>query len=397
MTESSILFLPQDINVGYQNRKDTYSGKLAYVTYFDSDKKLRKEKSWESWRDSKIPNTIIENEPTSGFVLNKQVGGYSGYWYDNRQAYVRVYDPRGFEFEITPQNLMYILENSNSYKGKGLEGEFVYGWSGSELVLIPLSDPKFSEYKDYSDSLFNKEHIKAKDLKIGFEYKLKNGSSGVYMGKYYVNSQWSQRTTSEQFIFYVREEAHHNYYNQPQEYFLEKSSIGKNFLVSVISDEKVDDYLDILTAMQKETHILTSGGVSWIKAADLKLGHKYKLNNGSYGVYMGKHYTITDKINRNSKGWATSYVSVKSKSKQFVFYTPEIHVKREEIYHGPGDYFWRSPNFDPQLTSKFISKSSVSKFVSEDIEGAPVAEYEYFKRKMESDKWVVTDLEEKAA
>ena len=84
--------------------------------------KLRKEASWNSWRDDKIPNDEFENVPIEGFVLNKKAGDYSTGW-DHRHAYCRVYDPRGFEFEITIENLLYILENANCIKGKGLEGD----------------------------------------------------------------------------------------------------------------------------------------------------------------------------------------------------------------------------------------------------------------------------------
>ena len=120
------IFIPKKIKVGFQTRNDTYTKKLAYVIYYDQKNKLRKEKSWEGWRDEKIEPEDYDNEPTTGFVLNKKVGGYQ-YHYDMRQTYVRVFDPRGFEFEITIPNLLYILENTSSIKGKGLEGEFVYG------------------------------------------------------------------------------------------------------------------------------------------------------------------------------------------------------------------------------------------------------------------------------
>ena len=140
----SSIFIPKTINVGYQNRSDTYTGKLAYVIYYDEKGKLRKEASWNSWRDEKISNEEFENVPTSGFVLNKKVGDYSSGW-DHRQAYCRVYDPRNFEFEITVENLLYILENANSIKGKGLEGEFVYGWDGKDLVLMPVESPDYKQ------------------------------------------------------------------------------------------------------------------------------------------------------------------------------------------------------------------------------------------------------------
>ena len=123
---NTTIFLPKTIKVGYQNRSDTYTGRLAYVIYYDQQNKLRKERSWEGWRDNKIEPQEFSNEPTSGFVLNKKVGGYDTGW-NHRQTYTRVYDPRGFEFEITIPNLLYILENANSIKGKGLEGDFIYG------------------------------------------------------------------------------------------------------------------------------------------------------------------------------------------------------------------------------------------------------------------------------
>ena len=112
------IFIPQTIKVGYVNRSNTYTGKLAYVIYYDHKNKLRKEKSWEAWRDSEIEANEYQNTPISGFVLNRKAGGYSTGW-NHRQTYCRVFDPRNFEFEITIPNLLYILDNVNSIKGKG--------------------------------------------------------------------------------------------------------------------------------------------------------------------------------------------------------------------------------------------------------------------------------------
>lgn len=178
------LFIPRRINVGFQERQDTYTGKLAYVIYFDEKGKLRKEASWNSWRDSKIPNIEYENEPTEGFVLNKKVGGYCYHWSDFRQSYVRVYDPRGFEIEITIPNLLYILENTNCIKGKGLEGKFVYGWDGTDLVLMPLSSPDYEQLTKLNNTRFANKRICAKDLKVGATYLTKSGENLVFLGKF---------------------------------------------------------------------------------------------------------------------------------------------------------------------------------------------------------------------
>jgi len=196
------IFLPKVIRVGYQNREDTYSGKLAYIIYIDEKNKVRKENSWESWRDDKIDPNDFKNEPTSGFVLNKKVGGQSWGW-NPRQTYSRVYDPRGFEFEITIPNLLYILENCNSIKGKGLEGEFVYGWSGTELLLIPVDASDYKEHEAFSNGLFGNK-IGTRDLIAGATYKFSNGNVYIYLGRFpeYENNGFLEGTLKSKNNFY---------------------------------------------------------------------------------------------------------------------------------------------------------------------------------------------------
>jgi len=62
---------------------------------------------------------------------------------------------------------LYILENTNSIKGKGLEGDFIYGWDGKELVLIPTSSPDYVEISQFNKILHKKNYVKVKDLIIG--------------------------------------------------------------------------------------------------------------------------------------------------------------------------------------------------------------------------------------
>lgn len=193
------IFIPTKINVGFQNRKDTYTGKLAYIVYYDEKGKLRKETSWQNWRDKDIPNEEFENEPMEGFVLNRRAGGVEESWgWNPRKTYCRVYDPRGFEFEITIANLLWILENCNSIKGKGLEGEFVYGWDGKELVLVPVESPDYKEIQEKNKIVHNNEFIKAKDLIVGATYETLKGDRYVYMGrfdKFEEQSNWYYRSS----------------------------------------------------------------------------------------------------------------------------------------------------------------------------------------------------------
>ena len=183
------IYVPKKINVGYQNRSGTYTGKLAYVIYYDEKGKLRKEKSWNSWRDENIPNDEFDNVPTEGFVLNKHAGGVENSWgWNARKSYCRVYDPRGFEFEITIENLLYILENCSMIKGKGVEGELIYAWDGKDLCLMPVESPDYKSIIEYTNIMNENLTIKAKDLIVGATYLTKDNQKWIYMGKF---DEWS--------------------------------------------------------------------------------------------------------------------------------------------------------------------------------------------------------------
>ena len=234
----SSIFVPKTINVGYQNRSGTYTGKLAYVIYYDEKGKLRKETSWNHWRDKDIPNDEFDNAPTEGFVLNKKAGDYFTGW-DHRHAYCRVYDPRGFEFEITIENLLYILENANCIKGKGLEGEFVYGWDGKDLVLMPVESSDYKQISEFNKIIHNDEAIKAKDLIIGATYLTKDNENWVYMGKFEAFDYWNGTSKGKHFWFWCN--GHFNSYK----------SMPKNKLVKCIDDKCIEKYADIFNALEE--------------------------------------------------------------------------------------------------------------------------------------------------
>lgn len=268
------IFIPTKINVGFQNRSDTYTGKLAYVIYYDEKGKLRKETSWNSWRDKNIPNEEFENEPTEGFVLNRRAGGVEESWgWNPRKTYCRVYDPRGFEFEITIANLLWILENCNSIKGKGLEGEFVYGWDGKELVLVPVESPDYKEIQNKNKVIHNDEFVKAKDLIVGATYKTLNDGQYVYMGKFdkferqtnYLDWNWGNKkwkypldeTWHKDIVNGLFVTSYHRYINEGKQFFFIKlendypdtiaifKSVTRKF--SEVVDEKCHDrYIDFV-------------------------------------------------------------------------------------------------------------------------------------------------------
>ena len=196
---NELMKIPKRINVGFQERSDTYTKKLAYVIYYDEKGKLRKETSWENWRDKNIPNVEFDNEPMSGFVLNQGVGGARQSWGPNvRNEYIRVYDPRDFEFEISVANLLFLLQECSAIKGKGLEGDFVYAWSGKELVLLPAESHEYKTSMDYTNLQTKK--VTAKQMVKGYTYKTKDTKEVIYLGRHmWYENKWPQRNSEDQF------------------------------------------------------------------------------------------------------------------------------------------------------------------------------------------------------
>ncbi len=176
-----MLFIPDKIKVGYQEREDTYTWKLGYVIYYDAKWKLRKEPSFRWWISKELWD--FDNIPTEWFVINIWVW-WTNSWWNHRKSYIRIYDPRWFEFEISVENLLFLLESNNSIKWKWLEWEFVYSWDGKDLVLLPVNSKEFTDATTTSTIVKKVDYIKPKELIIGNKYLHKNWTELVYLWKH---------------------------------------------------------------------------------------------------------------------------------------------------------------------------------------------------------------------
>jgi len=96
-------------------------------------------------------------------------------------AWVRVWDPRDFEFEISVNNLVFILEECSAIKGKGLEGEFVYAWDKADLVLLPVSSQEYSASAEHT--AMQTQRVTKNDMAEGCMYLGKDGNEFLYLGR----------------------------------------------------------------------------------------------------------------------------------------------------------------------------------------------------------------------
>ena len=240
------IYIPKKLKVGYQKRLDTYSKKLAYVIYYDDKGVLKKEKSWTGWIDSKIPTDEFDNLPMEGFVLNRNVGGAKLSWgHDVRIEKVRVFDPRGFEIEIDVPNVLFILNECTSVKGKGLDGTFVYGWNGQNLTLIPTSCEEYKQAQNFT--AIQGGTVDIKSLIAGAVYRTKKMKDLVYLGRF----DWFQDINTKD-GWVLKPTKKHIFANLNPEYGYDDMSLDD------FEDE--GDYNDYLLELEEEKQIAIENG-----------------------------------------------------------------------------------------------------------------------------------------
>jgi len=238
-----MIYIPKTIKAGYNARSDTYSGKLAYVIYTDDKGVLRKENSWKGWIKPELGIDDFDNVPTEGFVINRNGGGNGRGW-DSRTAFIRVYDPRGFEIEISVENLLFILQESTSSQGKGLEGEFIYSWSGKDLVLLPVSSQEYKNSVSFT-SLQSKK-ISKSDIKVGYSVKFKDTSEAIYLGRfdYYEKIYDYSERNSRQIIKSTKKHVFIKYNEDGELYYHTEGGFTK--IAEITQDTEICNYAELV-------------------------------------------------------------------------------------------------------------------------------------------------------
>ena len=168
------LNIPKNIFVGVKAQK-------GFVTYKDGSK-IAKEVSFNNWVGNGEKKDF-ENIPTSGFKLVGCVGGQGGSWYSyNRRAWAIIKDPRGFEIEITFDNLLWVMSQITHDVDKGFIGEFVYGWDGKDLMIVPTTSKDYQ----YTLTIQKTDKVKLSECEVGKWYKYPNESPMLYLGYLYL-------------------------------------------------------------------------------------------------------------------------------------------------------------------------------------------------------------------
>jgi hypothetical protein len=280
------LYIPQKICIGFQKREDTFTGKLAFIVYWDDKGVLRKEKSFNGWIDKKIPVMEIENKPHSGFMLNKDLTR-NCYHFGSGRSVIRVYDPNDFEFEINCSNLISLLANSDCSKSEIVE-ECVYAWDGTELILLPTNSLEYQESIQFTQKQGNS--LSTRDLVKGYSYATKKSNSTfVYID--YTESAIPSYYSTYSFTHNLKTKKRHLFYNIEEQKFV---TLESKDLSHCISEIVYDEYAECYEYFNAS--ILCGNQVAETKQrfevnAVLSIFEKYPMAN----IYLTKHYITLNK------------------------------------------------------------------------------------------------------
>lgn len=108
------------------------------IPYNDTNANKKRQETVNGWRQKDIEPRILNNTPQRGFKLLEVVSRHS-----TSNKLVRVLDPRGFELEISVDNLLDLARQSTFIKGEIIE-ECV--WAGSGSYLVPVSSEQYKFY-----------------------------------------------------------------------------------------------------------------------------------------------------------------------------------------------------------------------------------------------------------
>lgn len=160
---------------------------IGFLVPFDPSKKNARTNTVDNWasgsgqgdKDLEDMAFVLDNKPYTGFRILKLCRRYQT---DN--VVWRVEDPRGFQLEITSENLEYLLDHVDIKDGV-MTGDLVWTTThqGGTLWLLPEGSEEYQKAREYLSC--RNERISLRDVQRGDMVLLHDGRTVRYLGGMY--------------------------------------------------------------------------------------------------------------------------------------------------------------------------------------------------------------------
>lgn len=177
---NSKVTIPEKHYLGMVHREG-HDCPLGFITPWGEDAAAKKRmKTVDDWcnsnRKGALPASVMENTPMLGFKMSGDIRrGMRG-----GQDKWRIVDPRGFELEITSENLSMLLADTTLEKGEILD-QCVWAREGGQNLLLTTVSQEYIEAVKMTEIATSTASWK--EAKLGYTVTLQNGIRGRYLGR----------------------------------------------------------------------------------------------------------------------------------------------------------------------------------------------------------------------
>lgn len=184
MASNRTIKIPTKVYVGFQNRPSSDDVPLGFMTPWGEDEAAKKRiatvNNWARGYGNTTPiePVTLNNIPMTGFRISRAVRR-SGGWGSSNATFVRVEDPRGFELEISVQNLLMLMDNNITQDAEIIQ-ECIWGRDGGNNILLAVNSQPYLDATENTRRSASK--VSAREVKPGFEVTVENGDRGFYYG-----------------------------------------------------------------------------------------------------------------------------------------------------------------------------------------------------------------------
>ncbi len=173
-------YIPEQHYITWRNFADKQP--LAFMTVYGTDQAAKNRMATaDTWvgghRGAILPvKHVLTNEPLSGFQVSKEVRRWS-----TSNVVWRIDDPRGFQLEISSNNMAYLLGFCTIKQG-AFEDELIWVRDGKDNYLLPTASEEFKTYERNSKAKVSTTKIS--EVGVGDRISMLTGETGIYLGMY---------------------------------------------------------------------------------------------------------------------------------------------------------------------------------------------------------------------
>lgn len=262
-------FIPTEHYIGYHKAEEGGTP-LAFITPNGTDKaalnRIDTVQRWSSGHQGagKDLCKVIDNPAMSGFRIADDIVKR----WSTQNVLWRIFDPRGFQLEISSGNMAYILGNGEVKNGE-IIGEMRWCRNGSTNYLLPVTSPEYLTYQENSMA----KRVSTKDLVKGDIILLGGSDQVTYLGRYTLVAARMNRFGREEKIL---NQKRFICFKEKDGSFIAKPSLPKyTKLVEKVTVADETDYSDEMIAkgVDPSWYYFGADDIKWVQRDPIKLAN----------------------------------------------------------------------------------------------------------------------------